>query len=41
MPATIGMRMPKRITIFADSQIENAAMMRFDGRNASPICIGS
>src|ERR1051326_8487750 len=40
MPATIGMRMPKRITIFADSQIENAAMMRLDGRNRGPVLRG-
>jgi len=36
MPATIGMRMPKRITIFADSQIENAEAERreHDGPSA-------
>ena len=35
-PHAIGPRMPNRVTIFADSPSENAAMMRFAGRNASP-----
>ena len=31
-------RMPKRMTIFADRPSENAAMIRFAGRNARPTC---
>ena len=40
-PTPIGARMPKRSTSFADSPSENAAMIRFAGRNASPTSIGS
>lgn len=39
-PAASGRRMPKRITIFADSPSENTAMMTLAGRKARPICIG-
>src|SRR6185436_19460545 len=39
-PTASGRRLPKRITILAERPSENAAMIRFDGRKARPICIG-
>ncbi|CAK0586711.1 Uncharacterised protein [Burkholderia pseudomallei] len=39
-PAPIARRMPKRITILADKPSENAAMIRFAGRNARPTWSG-
>ena len=38
-PAASGVRMPKRMTILADSPSENAAMIRLAGRKARPTCI--
>ena len=35
-PSASGSRMPKRITILAESPSENAPMIRFVGRNARP-----
>ena len=40
IPTAIGRLTPKRITIFADSPSENAPMIRFEGRNASPTWSG-
>jgi hypothetical protein len=40
-PIHSGPRMPKRMTIFADSPAENAAMIVSAGRNARPTCSGS
>ena len=39
-PAASGSRVPKRITIFAESPSENAPMIRFAGRNARPTWSG-
>jgi len=39
-PTASGRRLPKRITIFAEIPSENAAIIRFAGRNARPTCIG-
>jgi len=39
-PAASGVRMPKRITSFADRPREHTAMMRLVGRKAVPICSG-
>src|SRR5262245_12181775 len=38
-PNASGLRQPNFMTIFADSPSENAAMMRFAGRNESPTSI--
>ncbi len=39
-PTEIGARSPKRSTMLADSPSEKPAMMRLDGKNASPTCMG-
>ena len=39
-PIPSGRAMPKRITSLAERPIENTAMIRLDGRNASPIWSG-
>ena len=41
IPTPIGSRVPKRITIRAESPSEKAPMMMFAGRKASPTCSGS
>ena len=41
IPTPIGSLVPKRITIRAESPSENAPMMTFAGRKASPTCSGS
>ena len=39
-PVASGVLMPKRITSLAERPIENAPMIRFAGRKASPTCSG-